>query len=42
MSEEAAKEQYGDDGIEVYHAFYKPVEFTVAERSAESCYIKVG
>uniref|UniRef100_A0A8C2GGJ7 Thioredoxin reductase 2 n=1 Tax=Cyprinus carpio TaxID=7962 RepID=A0A8C2GGJ7_CYPCA len=25
----------------VYHAFYKPLEFTVAERDATQCYIKV-
>uniref|UniRef100_A0A8C7EYV3 Thioredoxin reductase 2 n=1 Tax=Oncorhynchus kisutch TaxID=8019 RepID=A0A8C7EYV3_ONCKI len=25
----------------VYHAFYKPLEFTVAERDASQCYIKV-
>uniref|UniRef100_A0A8C1ZR29 thioredoxin-disulfide reductase (NADPH) n=1 Tax=Cyprinus carpio TaxID=7962 RepID=A0A8C1ZR29_CYPCA len=27
--------------ILVYHAFYKPLEFTVAERDATQCYIKV-
>uniref|UniRef100_A0AAQ5Z8E3 Thioredoxin-disulfide reductase n=1 Tax=Amphiprion ocellaris TaxID=80972 RepID=A0AAQ5Z8E3_AMPOC len=25
----------------IYHAFYKPLEFTVAERDASQCYIKV-
>uniref|UniRef100_A0A8C3AQW6 Thioredoxin reductase 2 n=1 Tax=Cyclopterus lumpus TaxID=8103 RepID=A0A8C3AQW6_CYCLU len=25
----------------VYHAFYKPLEFTVAERDASQCYLKV-
>uniref|UniRef100_A0A4W5R555 Pyridine nucleotide-disulphide oxidoreductase dimerisation domain-containing protein n=1 Tax=Hucho hucho TaxID=62062 RepID=A0A4W5R555_9TELE len=33
--------KYGCDSIEVYHAFYKPLEFTVAERDASQCYIKV-
>lgn len=28
--------------VQVYHAFYKPLEFTVAERDASQCYIKVG
>ncbi|OCT98318.1 thioredoxin reductase 2, mitochondrial [Xenopus laevis] len=41
ISEEEAKERYGDDNIEVFHAFYKPLEFTVAERDASQCYIKI-
>ncbi|MEE6504333.1 hypothetical protein FKM82_005150 [Ascaphus truei] len=41
MSEEAAAERYGEDAIEVFHAFYKPLEFTVAERDAAQCYIKM-
>ncbi|GAB1300093.1 Thioredoxin-disulfide reductase [Apodemus speciosus] len=27
---------------EVYHAYYKPLEFTVADRDASQCYIKSG
>ncbi|XP_051977179.1 thioredoxin reductase 2, mitochondrial-like isoform X2 [Xyrauchen texanus] len=41
LSEEEAEKRYGKDQIEVYHAFYKPLEFTVAERDASQCYIKV-
>ncbi|KAJ8005814.1 hypothetical protein DPEC_G00121790 [Dallia pectoralis] len=41
LSEEEAEIRHGKDFIEVYHAFYKPLEFTVAERNASSCYIKV-
>ncbi|XP_056233167.1 thioredoxin reductase 2, tandem duplicate 2 [Seriola aureovittata] len=41
LSEEEAEKRHGKDGIEVYHAFYKPLEFTVAERDASQCYIKV-
>ncbi|XP_077996537.1 thioredoxin reductase 2, mitochondrial-like [Glandiceps talaboti] len=41
LSEEAAITRHGEPGIEVYHAFYKPLEYTVAERSAEKCYIKM-
>ncbi|KAI4900654.1 hypothetical protein NFI96_025249 [Prochilodus magdalenae] len=41
LSEEEAVRRYGEDNIEVYHAFYKPLEFTVAERDASQCYIKV-
>ncbi|KAM4615715.1 thioredoxin reductase 2, tandem duplicate 2 [Polymixia lowei] len=41
LSEEEAEKRHGKDAIEVYHAFYKPLEFTVAERDASQCYIKV-
>nr|XP_055054521.1 thioredoxin reductase 2, tandem duplicate 2 [Misgurnus anguillicaudatus] len=41
LSEEEAERRYGKDQIEVYHAFYKPLEFTVALRDASQCYIKV-
>lgn len=27
---------------QVYHAYYKPLEFTVADRDASQCYIKVS
>ena len=26
----------------VYHAFYKPLEYTVEEKDASQCYIKVA
>uniref|UniRef100_A0A3P8W0M7 thioredoxin-disulfide reductase (NADPH) n=1 Tax=Cynoglossus semilaevis TaxID=244447 RepID=A0A3P8W0M7_CYNSE len=41
LSEEEAERRLGKDGVEVYHAFYRPLEFTVAERDASQCYIKV-
>ncbi|PWA18425.1 hypothetical protein CCH79_00009858 [Gambusia affinis] len=41
LSEEEAERRRGKDGIEVFHAFYKPLEFTVAERDASQCCIKV-
>ncbi|KAG8455938.1 hypothetical protein GDO86_001945 [Hymenochirus boettgeri] len=41
LSEEVAMEQFGEDAIEVFHAFYKPLEFTVAQRDASQCYIKI-
>ncbi|NXC99480.1 TRXR2 reductase, partial [Certhia familiaris] len=41
LSEEAAVQRHGSDNIEVYHAYYKPLEFTVAERDATDCYIKM-
>ncbi|CAB1322144.1 unnamed protein product, partial [Coregonus sp. 'balchen'] len=41
LSEEETEGRHGKDSIEVYHAFYKPLEFTVAERDTSQCYIKV-
>ncbi|XP_069850459.1 thioredoxin reductase 2, mitochondrial isoform X1 [Dipodomys merriami] len=41
LSEEEAVACHGQEHIEVYHAFYKPLEFTVAERDASHCYIKM-
>ncbi|NWV57617.1 TRXR2 reductase, partial [Daphoenositta chrysoptera] len=41
LSEEAAVQCHGSDNIEVYHAYYKPLEFTVAERDATQCYVKM-
>ncbi|XP_053135339.1 thioredoxin reductase 2, mitochondrial isoform X3 [Hemicordylus capensis] len=41
LSEEEATRRFGPDSTEVYHAFYKPLEFTVAERDAAQCYIKM-
>ncbi|NWZ25845.1 TRXR2 reductase, partial [Asarcornis scutulata] len=41
LSEEKAVQRYGSDNIEVYHAYYKPLEFTVAERDATQCYMKM-
>uniref|UniRef100_A0A7N8XRR9 Thioredoxin reductase 2, tandem duplicate 1 n=1 Tax=Mastacembelus armatus TaxID=205130 RepID=A0A7N8XRR9_9TELE len=41
LSEHEAEKRYGKDNIEVYHAFYKPLEFTVAGHDANQCYIKV-
>ncbi|NWI04488.1 TRXR2 reductase, partial [Tichodroma muraria] len=41
LSEEAAVQRHGSDNIEVYHAYYRPLEFTVAERDATQCYMKM-
>ena len=30
------------DMLQVYHAFYKPLEYYLPERDAQHCYIKVG
>ncbi|XP_027628410.1 thioredoxin reductase 2, mitochondrial [Tupaia chinensis] len=41
LSEEEAVARHGQEHVEVYHAYYKPLEFTVAERDASQCYIKM-
>ncbi|CAB3994079.1 thioredoxin reductase 2, mitochondrial [Paramuricea clavata] len=40
LSEEDAMSKCGEDNTEVYHAFYKPLEYTVGEKDASQCYIK--
>uniref|UniRef100_A0A8C5L5L3 thioredoxin-disulfide reductase (NADPH) n=1 Tax=Jaculus jaculus TaxID=51337 RepID=A0A8C5L5L3_JACJA len=41
LSEEEATARHGQDNVEVYHAYYKPLEFTVSEQDASQCYIKM-
>ncbi|XP_012632030.2 thioredoxin reductase 2, mitochondrial isoform X2 [Microcebus murinus] len=41
LSEEEAVAHHGQERVEIYHAHYKPLEFTVAERDASQCYIKM-
>ncbi|XP_077987792.1 thioredoxin reductase 1, cytoplasmic-like [Glandiceps talaboti] len=40
-SEEDAITKFGEDNIEVYHTYYRPLEYTVAEREDNVCYAKV-
>ncbi|CAH2006882.1 unnamed protein product [Acanthoscelides obtectus] len=41
LSEETAIERFGEDNIEVYHAYYKPTEFFIPQKSIVHCYLKV-
>jgi len=41
LSEEKAIAVYGAEQIEVYHAYYKPLEWTVAHREDNACYCKI-
>ncbi|KAH8850835.1 Thioredoxin reductase 1, cytoplasmic [Schistosoma japonicum] len=41
LSEEDAIEKYGDNDIEVYHSHFKPLEWTVAHREDNVCYMKL-
>lgn len=40
LSEEAAVEKFGADNVEIYHAYYKPTEFFVPQKSVRHCYLK--
>lgn len=41
LSEEEAKEKYGEEDIEVFHQSFWPLEWTVAHRPDNSCYCKL-
>jgi len=41
LSEEDAIQQFGEEGIEVYHTSFWPLEWTVAHRSDNACYCKL-
>lgn len=41
LSEDDAIVQYGEDRIEVYHAYYKPTEFFIPQKDVTNCYLKV-
>jgi len=41
LSEEEAITKYDESNLEVYHSFYKPLEWTVAEREENVCYSKL-
>lgn len=40
MSEEAAVKEFGEDNVEIFHAYYKPTEFFVPQKSVRHCYLK--
>ena len=42
LSEEEAVSRYGNERVEVYHAFYRPLEYYLPHRDSSQCYIKVG
>merc|ERR1719228_1270317 len=41
LSEEDAITQYGEENIEVYHQNFWPLEWTVAHRKENDCYLKL-
>lgn len=41
LSEEESTNQHGEENIEVYHTYYKPIEFALSGRSTDQCYLKV-
>jgi len=41
LSEESAISKYGQNNIEVYHVYYKPLEWTVPGKEDDVCYCKL-
>ncbi|XP_074106205.1 thioredoxin reductase 1 isoform X1 [Cotesia typhae] len=41
LGEEQAIAIYGEQYIEIYHAFYKPTEFFIPQKNIKHCYLKV-
>eukprot|EP01129_Flabellula_baltica_P015812 TRINITY_DN8184_c0_g1_i1.p1 TRINITY_DN8184_c0_g1~~TRINITY_DN8184_c0_g1_i1.p1 ORF type:complete len:501 (+),score=126.76 TRINITY_DN8184_c0_g1_i1:33-1505(+) len=41
LPEEAAIKKYGEDDIEVYHTYFKPLEYFVPDRPDNQCYLKL-
>jgi len=41
LAEEDAIKQYGDKDIEVYHSYFKPLEWTLPHRGDNACYAKL-
>ncbi|XP_069673437.1 thioredoxin reductase 1, mitochondrial isoform X2 [Periplaneta americana] len=41
MSEERAINKFGEENLEIFHAYYKPTEFFIPERNIKNCYAKV-
>jgi len=39
--EEDALKIFGENNIEVFHAYYRPLEFNVCDKSSSNCYIKL-
>ena len=41
MPEELAIERFGEKNIEVFHSYFKPLEWTVPHRGDNACYVKL-
>jgi len=41
LTEENAIATYGEENIEIYHVYYQPLEWVLAERENNACYAKV-
>lgn len=41
LSEEDANAKYGAQDIEIYHTHFTPLEWTVAHREENACYVKL-
>ncbi|KAL1521954.1 hypothetical protein AB1Y20_021600 [Prymnesium parvum] len=41
MTEELAESTYGKEAIEVYHSYFKPLEWTIPHKGDNACYAKL-
>jgi len=41
LAEEDAIAKLGEKNVEVYHSYYRPLEWTIAEREENACYVKL-
>uniref|UniRef100_A0A803XWY5 thioredoxin-disulfide reductase (NADPH) n=1 Tax=Meleagris gallopavo TaxID=9103 RepID=A0A803XWY5_MELGA len=41
LAEEKAKEEYGEQNLEVYHSLFWPLEWTIPGRDNNTCYAKI-
>jgi len=41
LSEDEATEKLGAENIEIYHCFYRPLEFAIPNQNSEQCFIKL-
>merc|ERR1712054_588439 len=41
LAEEVAIEKFGEKNIEVFHSYFKPLEWTVLHRGDNACYVKL-
>jgi len=41
LSEDEATDKLGDNNIEIYHCFYRPLEYAIPNQNSEQCFIKL-
>ncbi|KAL3914914.1 MAG: hypothetical protein SGPRY_007452 [Prymnesium sp.] len=41
MTEDAAETTFGKENVEVYHSYFKPLEWTIPHKGDNACYVKL-